>query len=249
MHKNGTVLYRDPDSSQISTTPAAISASLYDKILTRNQVRKEYQPIRSRQNFASVTESDIEAEASTAAAPSPSPFSPARKEYQPIRSRQNFAAVKETEAAASTVAPSSEGFASSTVTYNRFSFNSRTKPQNEGLAQLDEFTGFVKDKPKYTTLSRNKVASSSSSVEEEVDGAEIDQEEILETTTAKRGNFQFQYVNLQRRPNAFQTTVTDSIDDKTDFTEEETEPTAKPFTASAPRGFTPRYIVRYLRLS
>lgn len=238
VHKNGTVLYRDPETSQISTTPSTISASLYDKILTRNQVRKEYQPIRSRQSAAvAVTESVSKA---STAAPSPAPFSPARKEYQPIRNRQTFAAVTESETeASSTDAPSA-----SPVTYNRFSFNSRTKPQNQGLAQLDEFTGFVRDKPKYTILSRNRVASSSSSVEEEeLQEAGIpreeDQEEILETTTAQRGVFQFNYVNLQRKGTG-QKSVTETVDDKTDFTEEDTEPTAKPFTASAPRGFTPR---------
>lgn len=188
VHKNGSVTYQDPNTQEISTTASPISASIYNKILTRNQVRKEYQPIRSRQNFASATEN---------------------------------------VAVASTGAPSSISPRSSTVTYTAFSINSRRGPQNEGIAQLDEFAGLLKEKPKYTVLSRNKVQSSGS-VEETTD--EIEEDFIPETTTLRRGLFHNQYVSLQRKPIASQTTEEIPADIDT---------TLRPFTAESPRGFTP----------
>lgn len=259
VHKNGSVVYRDPATHGVSTTVAPISASLYEKILTRNQARKEYQPIRSRQSFPSSTENVVD-ESTPGSTAVPSSF---RKEYQPIKSRQNFASstenvVEESSTAAfqqkqyqsirsrqnfapaaaadnvafgSTAAPSP----SSTVTYTGFSFNSRSGPQNQGIEQLDEFAGLLKEKPQYTILSRNR-APTSDSVEEVTAEEELD---ILpETTTAQRGIFQYQYVNLQRKPSGGSSSQT-TIDDKIDFTGAP-ETTIRPFTASAPRGFASR---------
>lgn len=259
VHKNGSVMYKDPNAPGAYTTVAPISASLYDKILTRNQVRKEYQPIRSRQQFGSSTENVVDDEATPA---STGVTSTLHKEYQSIRSRQNFASstentVEETTLAqqyqkqyqsirsrqnfapntdniaiASTAAPSG----SPTVTYSGFSFNSRSGPQNQGIEQLDEFAGLLRDKPKYTVLSRNK-SPATESVEDVTDSDDLDI--VPETTTAQRGIFQFQYVSLQRKNSegASHTTMTD---DKTDFTVAGIETTIRPFTASAPRGFASR---------
>lgn len=260
VHKNGSVVYRDPETQQISTTPAPISASLYDKILTRNKARKEYKPIlsrqsfasstenvivdtnvagstvapsslrkeyqsiRTRQNFASSTENTVE-ESSTAAQSS---FS---KQYQSIRSRQNFAPVTDNIAIASTAAPSA--FSEDTgVTYTGFSFNSRSGPQNQGIDQLDEFSGLLKDKPKYTVLSRNKAPVSEEQVTEEAEEEYF----VPETTTAQRDIYQNKYVSLQRRPAIAQQ---ETIDGKVDFSADP-ETTIKPFTAEAPRGFASR---------
>lgn len=260
VHKNGSVMYKDPNAQGAYTTVAPISASLYDKILTRNQVRKEYQPIRSRQQFGSSTENVVVDEATPA---SSGVTSTLHKEYQSIRSRQNFASstentVEETTLAqqqyqkqyqsirsrqnfapntdniaiASTAAPSG----SPTVTYSGFSFNSRSGPQNQGIEQLDEFAGLLRDKPKYTVLSRNK-SPATESVEDVTDSDDLDI--VPETTTAQRGIFQFQYVNLQRK-NSEGAPQTTTIDDKTDFTVAEIGTTIRPFTASSPRGFASR---------
>lgn len=200
VHKNGSVVYKDPDTQQISTTPSTISAALYDKILTRNQVRKEYQPIRSRQSFAALSADKI--------------------------------------AVASTPAPSSVNSGSPKVTYSGYSFNSRAGPQNEGIEKLDEFQGFLKDKPKYTTLSRNR-SPLSGSVEEAVEEEE-DLQVVPETTTAQRGIFQYQYVNLQRKPFSGSQTNQPENSEETEVTSN-IDTTLRPFTAAAPRGFASRY--------
>ena len=256
IHQNGSLAYKDPVTQEVSTTSSPISASLYDKILTRNQARKEYQPLfRSRNNVASSTENLVDettVASSTASSSFRREYQPIRsrqnvvsstentveesstasqslntKTYQSIRSRQNFAPVTDNIAIASTAAPAES---SSGVHYTGFSFNSRSGPQNQGLAQLDEFTGFVNDKPKYTVLSRTK-APSTESVEEvtEVDDLEV----VPESTTAQKGIFQFQYVNLQRKP-----TADSLVEEKTDLPDLQT--TLRPFTASSPRGFESR---------
>lgn len=274
IHKNGSVVYRDPDTQQISTTPAPISASLYDKILARNKARKEYQPIKSRQNFASSTENVIvDTSDRSTVAPSTSfrkEYQPIRtrqqfasstenivdeedgeesstaaqnsfsKQYQSIRSRQNFAPVTDSVGIASTAAPST--FSEGGVTYTGFSFNSRSGPQNQGIEQLDEFGGSLKEKPKYTVLSRNKAVSAT---EEEIVAEEDEEDIIPETTTVQRGIYQNKYVNLQRRPLAGSqsTSRQETISDKVDFTGAPLDAgtTIRPFTAAAPRGFASRY--------
>lgn len=264
VHKNGSVVYRDAATNGFSTTTAPISASLYDKILTRNQVRKEYQPIRSRQNFASPSTEKVVIAQQPIAASTTSPLSFRKqyqsvnrqsfasstenvvdgqeeeeesstvsvltKQYQSIRSRQNFATNTDNFAIASTSAPPSG------VSYTGFSFNSRTGPQGQGIDQLNESEGFLRDKPKYTVLSRNKPTTTDSV--EEITAAD-DLDIIPETTTAQKGIFQYNYVSLQRKPST--TSEEAKNNDKTDFTVIP-ETTIRPFTASAPRGFAPRYV-------
>lgn len=256
VHKNGSVVYKDPDTQQISTTTAPISASLYDKISNRNRgLRKEYQPIASRQSFSSSTENVVDAEAK----PSGTFTFADQKKYQTINFRQKFATTTENnlnadeeEEESATVAQKlqpklyqsirsrqsttpvtvedTKTIASGSV--DAPSLNSRGGPQSQGLDQLNEFGGLLRERPEYTVLSRTK-----SPVLEMAEDEGTDQEEGLDvdTTTAQQGVFNFKYVNVQRGVQRAQVD-----EDKSEEVILDLEPTIRPFTASSPRGFAPR---------
>lgn len=101
---------------------------------------------------------------------------------------------------------------------NRVNLNSRSGPQNEHIEQEMESIGFIREKPKYKTISRPKSDSGKDSGDVETT--------VQAAPTAK-------YVHLQRNHNQVIQNAEKEITKSSDGN-------MLPFTVISPRGFAPR---------
>jgi chitinase len=137
--------------------------------------------------------------------------------------------------------------------------NSRPGPQNSGLEKLPEFDAFLKDKPKYTTINRQRPENIAETIEaalkkekpdDEYEYEDVEEDKAAKITTTTQGSTQYVNIRRQRPTTVFITTTSKpDLDEDYDYepSEEEVKTTSKPVVqnkfASSRRTTTEKSIV------